>query len=73
MTISIAENLVKKDYPETVTKLLQLVKTRPMVRKYEFASLQGGFSKRILFETSADCASRSAYIPGSLDGFQGAF
>ncbi|KAL1878417.1 hypothetical protein Plec18167_004489 [Paecilomyces lecythidis] len=40
MTISLAENLVQKDYPETVTKLLQLIKSRPMVRKYDFASLQ---------------------------------
>lgn len=41
MTISVAENLVAKDYPETVTKLLQLMKSTPLVRKYEFASLQG--------------------------------
>ncbi|KAJ9200424.1 hypothetical protein DTO164E3_3999 [Paecilomyces variotii] len=40
MTISVAENLVAKDYPETVTKLLQLMKSTPLVRKYEFASLQ---------------------------------
>jgi hypothetical protein len=41
LTISIAENLVPKELPDTMTDFLKAAKSTPIVRKYNFASLSG--------------------------------
>ncbi|KKA20432.1 hypothetical protein T310_5551 [Rasamsonia emersonii CBS 393.64] len=40
LTVSVAENLVRKDLPDRLTEFLQAAKTKPMIRRYEFASLE---------------------------------
>lgn len=41
LTVSVAENLVRPEMPDTLTSFLQTVKAKPMIRRFEFASLQG--------------------------------
>jgi hypothetical protein len=50
LTISIADNLVKKELPDRLTQFLQAIKSKPMIRRYEFASEQSMciWSPRIL-------------------------
>lgn len=43
MTVSIAENLVEKELPDRLTQFLESAKTKPMVRRYEFSSLESKF------------------------------
>lgn len=43
LTVSVAENLVRKELPDRLTEFLQAAKTKPMIRRYEFASLEGGW------------------------------
>ncbi|CRG91567.1 Protein stoned-B [Talaromyces islandicus] len=40
MTVSIAENLVEKELPDRLTQFLEAAKTKPMIRRYEFSSLE---------------------------------
>lgn len=40
MTVSVAENLVEKELPDRLTQFLETAKTKPMVHRYEFASLE---------------------------------
>lgn len=40
LTVSIAENLVKKELPDRLTQFLQSAKSTPMIRRYDFASEQ---------------------------------
>ncbi|OJJ51737.1 hypothetical protein ASPZODRAFT_22174 [Penicilliopsis zonata CBS 506.65] len=41
LTVSVADNLIRKEMPDTLTKFLQTAKTQPMVRRFEFANMQG--------------------------------
>lgn len=41
LTVSVAENLVRKDLPDRLTEFLQAAKTKAMIRRYHFASLEG--------------------------------
>ncbi|KAL1964540.1 hypothetical protein VTN77DRAFT_6837 [Rasamsonia byssochlamydoides] len=41
LTVSVAENLVRKELPDRLTEFLQTARSKPMIRRYEFATLQG--------------------------------
>ena len=41
LTISVAENLINPEMPDKLTELLQTAMVKPMVRRFEFASLKG--------------------------------
>lgn len=43
MTVSIAENLVEKELPDRLTQFLETARSKPMVRRYEFSSLESKF------------------------------
>lgn len=44
MTVAIAENLVEKDLPDRLTQFLESAKTKSMVRRYEFNSLESEYT-----------------------------
>jgi hypothetical protein len=41
LTVSAAENLITPEMPEKLTEFLQTAMVKPMVRKFDFASLRG--------------------------------
>ena len=41
LTVSVAENLVRKDLPDRLTEFLRAAKMKTMIRRYEFTSLEG--------------------------------
>ena len=41
LTVSLADNLIRPEMSEQVTDLLQRVTAKPMVRRFDFKSLQG--------------------------------
>jgi hypothetical protein len=41
LTVSIAENLVRQDSADRLTQFLQAAKSNAMIRRYEFATLEG--------------------------------
>jgi hypothetical protein len=43
LTVTVAENMVRKELPDRLTEFLQTAKTTPMIRRYDFASLKGGW------------------------------
>jgi hypothetical protein len=43
MTVAIAENLVEKDLPDRLTQFLEAAKTKPMIRRYEFNSIESEY------------------------------
>lgn len=52
LTVSVAENLIKKEMPERLTAFIQKAKVTPMIRRFDFASVEGrkhyeaGFGQR---------------------------
>jgi hypothetical protein len=41
LTVSIAENLVPAEVPDKIANFMQIAMVKPMVRRFEFASLKG--------------------------------
>ena len=57
MTVSVAENLVRPELPSTLTDFLQTAMVKPMIRRFDFASLQGKYSVAFYISDSADLSS----------------
>lgn len=41
LTVSVADNLVRPEMPEQLTEFLEEVTAKPMIRRFDFASIQG--------------------------------
>jgi hypothetical protein len=41
LTVSLADNLIRPEMPDQVSQFLQKAAAKPMVRRFEFASMQG--------------------------------
>lgn len=41
LTVSLADNLIRPEMPDQVSEFLQKATAKPMVRRFEFASMQG--------------------------------
>lgn len=41
LTVSVAENLVRPEMPDTLSDFLQTAMVKPMIRRFDFASLKG--------------------------------
>lgn len=41
LTVSLADNLVRPEMPDQVSQFLQKATAKPMIRRFEFASMQG--------------------------------
>lgn len=41
LTVSLADNLIRPELPEQLSDFLQKVTAKPMVRRFDFGSMQG--------------------------------
>ena len=44
LTVSLADNLVRPEMPDQVAEFMQKATAKPMVRRFDFASMQGMLS-----------------------------
>jgi hypothetical protein len=47
LTVSIADNLTNPEMPDKLTDFMQLAMTRPMVRRFDFATVKGTSSSTL--------------------------
>lgn len=44
LTVSVAENLILPEMPDKLTDFLQTAMAKPMIRRFDFGSVQGSYS-----------------------------
>lgn len=57
LTVSVAENLVRPEMPATLSDFLQTAMVKPMIRRFDFHSLQGMFALAFLVSTLTNSTS----------------
>jgi hypothetical protein len=75
MTVSVAENLITAELPDKLTGFLQAAKSKVMVRRYDFATLEGTLilSTNVTARTPGSLSNRTPSVSGGPNGIQRSF